>query len=135
VFAFEPDNRNFSLLEQNIKKNKCGNVVAIQKAVSNETGKSRVYRSKSNFGDHRTYAAWGEASPPSRLIEATSLDDFFSSGARTDFLKMDIQGAEYAAFVGMKRVLEENHDVILLLEFTPVLLQNPEFHPCSSYRT
>ena len=129
VFAFEPDNRNFSLLDQNIKKNECGNVVAIQKAVSDETGKLRLYRSKSNFGDHRTYAAWGEASPPSRLIEATSLDDFFSSGVRIDFLKMDIQGAEYAAFVGMKRVLQENHDIILLLEFTPVLLSEAGASP------
>jgi FkbM family methyltransferase len=129
VFAFEPDDRNFSLLEQNINENKCGNVVAIRKAVSDTTGRLRLYPSKSNFGDHRTYAAWGEASPPSRLIEATALDDFFSSGARIDFVKVDIQGAEYVAFAGMKRVLQENHDIILLLEFTPVLLSEAGASP------
>jgi hypothetical protein len=46
VFAFEPEPTNFSLLEKNVEINGYKNVVLIQKAVSNETGKIRLYLSK-----------------------------------------------------------------------------------------
>jgi len=34
-------------------------------------------------------------------------------------MKMDIEGAEYAALQGMKWVLKENHDIKIISEFWP----------------
>ncbi len=52
-----------------------------------------------------------------------ALDDYFKSGQRVDLIKMDFQGFEFHALRGAKRVLEENPDIRLLLEFWPLALK------------
>lgn len=52
-------------------------------------------------------------------VEGVSLDSYFSSGTRIDFIKMDVQGAEYFALQGMERILRENSNVLLMIEFWP----------------
>lgn len=123
VFAFEPDSRNFALLEKNIKENRCTNVVSVRKAVTSRSGNLRLYLSKSNLGAHRVFQSPTEEQRTSRVIESVSLDEFFPRGSRVDFLKMDIEGAEYSAFQGMRRLLEENSRIIVLCEFSPYLLK------------
>ena len=52
------------------------------------------------------------------------------NGGQVDFIKLDIQGFEYEAFLGMKRTLENNPNVKILSEFWPHGLKaagrNPE---------
>jgi FkbM family methyltransferase len=125
VFAFEPDPRNFKLLNRNVALNQCRNVVAENKAISDGPQEIQLYRSPSNFGDHRTYAvradALNQGNQRSRIsVSATSLDDYFREApARIDFIKMDVQGAENAALLGMKRLLTENQQVVLMTEYWP----------------
>jgi len=131
VFAFEPDRRNFALLRKNIKRNRCQNVIPLRKAVTSKNGSLRLYLSKSNLGGHRVFEPHGEDIWPSRIIESISLDEFFPNGSRVDFLKMDIEGAEYSAFCGMRRVLEQNPHVVILCEFSPYLLRQSGIAPLS----
>lgn len=53
VFVFEPAPTNFSFLKKNVEINSYKNVVLVQKAVSNKTGKLKLYLSEDNIGDHR----------------------------------------------------------------------------------
>jgi len=126
VFAFEPDPGNFAFLQKNIDANNCANVVASQKAVAAATQRLRLYRSEDNFGDHRIYEPKDETlhrQGKTRLaidIDAISLDDYFAlNPTHVDFLKMDIQGAEYEAFIGMRKLLGQNPDITILTEFWP----------------
>ena len=48
-----------------------------------------------------------------------ALEDYFKPGERVDLIKIDIQGFELHALRGAKRVIQENPEIKLLLEFWP----------------
>jgi hypothetical protein len=52
-----------------------------------------------------------------------ALDDYFKAGERVDLVKIDVQGYELHALRGAKRVLQENLEIKLLLEFWPYALE------------
>jgi FkbM family methyltransferase len=52
-------------------------------------------------------------------VRAVTLDAYFPPGTKIDVLKMDIEGAELAAFQGARRLLSENPDISVIAEFTP----------------
>jgi len=117
IFAFEPAPTNFSLLKKNVEINSYKNVVLVQKAVSNKTGKLKLYLSEDNMGDHRIYNSYDNRE--SIEIEAVRLDDYFKNyRAGINFIKMDIQGAEYGAIQGMLNLLKENN-LKIIMEFWP----------------
>lgn len=122
VFAFEPEPTNFALLKRNVEINGYKNVILVQKAVSNKTGKVKLYLSERNLGDHRIYNS--QDGRQSIEIEAIRLDDYFKDyNGKIDFIKMDVQGSEGGVFQGGSRVLKKNKDVKVVTEFWPVGLK------------
>ena len=125
VFAFEPDPKNFRLLQKNVETNRCKNVQLEPKAIMEACKPLTLHLSKINFGDHRVYASnddavYNHGAQRSEVqVEGITLDGYLPAGSRVDFVKMDIQGAEYFAMQGMKRVLLENYDVLCVMEFWP----------------
>jgi FkbM family methyltransferase len=123
VFAFEPSPRNFRLLRKNVETNRCQNVQLEAKAIMAACKPLTLHLSNINFGDHRVYAShddatYNQGAPRSEVqVEGITLDSYFPSGVRVDLVKMDVQGAEYFALQGMKRVLLENHDILCVMEF------------------
>ena len=121
VFAFEPDPTNFSLLKKNVEINGYKNVELVQKAVSNKTGKIKLYLCEDNKGDHRIYNS--HDGRQSIEIEAIRLDDYFKNyNGAVDFIKMDIQGAEGGAIQGMFNLLKKNN-VKIITEFWSIGLK------------
>lgn len=127
VFAFEPDPTNFSLLKKNVEINDYKNVVLVQKAVSNKTGKGKLYISEDNLGAHTIYNSndnrqWIE-------IEVIRLDDYFKNyNGKIDFIKIDIEGAEYEAIQGMRNLLKRNN-VTIVTEFNTFALKRSIIQP------
>ncbi|MCI0329535.1 MAG: FkbM family methyltransferase [candidate division Zixibacteria bacterium] len=118
VFAFEPDESNAALLEKNVEINGYRNVCIVKKAVSDKTEKNRLYLSKENFGDHRIYDSGDRRQ--SIEIETVRLDDLFKNRSpKIDFIKMDIQGAEGGALLGMSELLKTSKNLKILSEFWP----------------
>jgi FkbM family methyltransferase len=115
VHSFEPSPENFRHLSAAVAG--LPNIRANELAVSDKTGRSLLYVSDKLNVDHHTYPAEGE-SRKTIPIKST-LDDYFAAGSRVDLIKMDIQGFELHALRGAKRLLQENRDIKLLLEFWP----------------
>jgi FkbM family methyltransferase len=128
VFAFEPDPTNYALLQKNVDLNGYTNVILVQKAVSNRTGKIKLYLCDDNKADNRIYNS--HDGRQSTEIEAIRLDDYFKDyDGGVDFIKMDIQGAEGGAIQGMLDLIEKNRNVKITAEFWPVGLKRFGIEP------
>ncbi|OGM22849.1 hypothetical protein A2961_01665 [Candidatus Woesebacteria bacterium RIFCSPLOWO2_01_FULL_39_21] len=128
VFAFEPDPTNFAILKKNIEINGYKNVVLINKAVSNITGGLKLFLCEDNKGDHRIYDS--KDGRKSIEIESVRIDDYFKNlNNKINFIKMDIQGAEYDALKGMCRFLNRNKNVKIITEFCPIGLKRSGVKP------
>jgi FkbM family methyltransferase len=122
VIAFEPDPDNCSILKRNVRINGYRNVVIEQQAVGDVSGKVTLYRSLTNLGDHRIYAS--EEQRPEINVDCVRLEDYFRLTAkRISFIKMDIQGAEYAAVEGGGSLWKANPDLLMIVEFWPFGLE------------
>ena len=121
VYAFEPEQNNYRLLKKNIQINRAKNIFAIRKAVSDNISEGRIYINKWNRGDHRIYDSGDNRL--SMPVETLTLDQFMEDKGRVDFIKLDIQGAEYSALVGMERTIDKNENLILVAEFSPYHLK------------
>src|SRR5438046_6173778 len=120
VHSFEPSPDNFRRLSAATRD--LSNVRLTQAAVGERSGECKLYVSDKLNVDHRAYKADGDSrrAVPTEMI---ALDDYFKPGQRVDLIKMDIQGYELHALRGTQRVLRENRDIDLLLEFWPVGLE------------
>jgi FkbM family methyltransferase len=116
VHSFEPSPDNFKRLRAATRR--LPNVRLSQAAVGEHSGNSELYLSDKLNVDHRAYMADGD-SRRTVPIEMVALDDYFKPGERVDLIKMDIQGYELHALRGANRVLEDNPDIKLLVEFWP----------------
>jgi len=116
VHSFEPSPENFGRLHAALSQ--FSNVRLNQLAVSDKMGDGMLYVSEELNVDHRAYPIEGETRR-TLCIRSTTLDDYFKPGERVDFIKIDVQGYELHVLRGAKRVMQENPDIKLLLEFWP----------------
>jgi len=121
VLAFEPDPENFRLLAKSSAGSPHANITCRQAAATDKTGAMKLYISHENRGDHRVYD--GGEGRDFVDIEAVSIDEVLGPGGRADFIKMDIQGAEYPALLGMERTIKNSPQFTMLCEFTPTLIR------------
>jgi FkbM family methyltransferase len=120
VFAFEPEQNNFQLLKKNIEVNGYKNVTIEQKAVTNKTCKLKMYLSNSPK-DHRIYDPKDDRD--SIEIDGIALDDYFKDlDQEINFVKSNVQGADFGVFQGMLSLVEKSN-IIMALEFSPALLK------------
>jgi FkbM family methyltransferase len=116
VHSFEPSPENFKHLQSATRK--LANVRLSQAALGECSGRAKLYLSDKLNVDHRTYMT-EEESRHTVPIDIIALDDYFKLGQRVDLIKMDIQGYELHGLRGASRVLADNSDLKLLVEFWP----------------
>jgi FkbM family methyltransferase len=133
VYSFEPEPKNYSYLIKNIKLNNYDNVIAIQKAVSNKIGKTKLYICSYDAGHHTINQIEGiKAYRPEAIInekdfveiETVTLDEFFKDKEDLiDVIKIDVEGAEVLTLAGMDRILKVNKKLKMFIEFFPLLIR------------
>jgi FkbM family methyltransferase len=96
VICYEPNPRNFELLQKNIAINALNNVKAFQQAVSDARGIKGLWVSEKKSYGHTFYPSNGRSFVNAIDVESVTLADVFSSNGldRIDFLKMHCEGAE-----------------------------------------
>ena len=129
VFAFEPDPRNLKLLRRNIQENDYKNVIIADKAVSDVNGSCTLYSSQKKFGANRIFESKKNQTHDFIPIksETICLDDYFEKQnllKKIDFIKIDVEGSEFRAFNGMKKILELNNNLKIFTEIAPSLLED-----------
>jgi FkbM family methyltransferase len=59
-----------------------------------------------------------EVSAEVMRVKTVMLDSLFASGSRVDLIQIDAEGAEPGIYEGMKRLISENHELDLILEWS-----------------
>lgn len=89
IVAFEPDEDNFRLLQKNIRQNNLQDVVLRQEAVWISDGHIS-FSARGSEASHITNEAL-----PEEQVRCVRLRNYLAQQADVDFLKMDIEGAEW----------------------------------------
>lgn len=122
VYSFEPNPANFSLIKKSVGINKFKNVVLLCKAVSSNVRKTKLYLSGKYSGSNSIYKFNGEQCQFVD-VETICLDNYFPKDKKINFIKIDVEGAEYEAILGMQKLIRKNHNIKIITEFNPIALR------------
>jgi FkbM family methyltransferase len=114
VYAFEPAPDNFLFLKRNVGS--LANVNIYHSAVGDQDGNVDLYVSDDLNVDHRTYHVYGRKNKLN--VDCVRIDSMFFD-KKINFIKMDIQGYEYAALCGMKKTISSPACRFVLMELWP----------------
>ena len=124
IVVFEPGQNNLPYLRENVAA--AGNVEIVEAAVSDRNGEATFYvegltgQNNSLLGDYARFAenrqrAFSKVSYQEQQVQTVRLDDFVQRrGLHVDLIKIDIEGAEYLALSGAKKLLAEQRPMLMV---------------------
>ena len=137
VICFEPDPHAYKYLRWNIDLNELHNVSSYSIALSNETSIQRMSSLGGNLGDSMASllmgstwrSAWQQLKPnnsgESNAVDVLAIkwDEFInlSKIEKIDFLKIDIEGGEFALLPSMRDYLSLYKPIVYLSTHAPYL--------------
>ncbi len=126
VVALEANPATYDLLVMNIALNSASNCRAINIAASDKEEHIEFLLNRANSGGSKRvpkvykYAYYYDK-PKNISVKAVPLDEYLA-GERFDIVVMDIEGSEYFALRGMKKILSRCQ--LLMVEFLPQHLKD-----------
>ncbi|MDF2551510.1 MAG: hypothetical protein K0R77_785 [Chryseobacterium sp.] len=115
IYAFEAFPPNYNQFKENISLNKFENIIAENKAISSQNSTIEIlYNEKDN--NIGMASAFLKDFTSKEVVESTTLDQYSVDHHinRIDLIKIDIEGGEYDALLGMTRILTEIKPQILI---------------------
>lgn len=126
IIAFEPHPELLGILRLNAWGLNPG-VEVLPVALGDANGTVSVASAPHNYGDTRV-SAGGEA--PATMVAAVARMDDMIKGT-VDVVKVDVQGYEPEVLRGMQRIIRENPQIIMIVEFWPAALDARGIVPAS----
>jgi FkbM family methyltransferase len=127
VHSFEPSPNTFRVLQQNVRANGLTRVELHQVALLDKDCEVPFYQIEGMCGWNNLFAGSDEGTAVP--VKATTLDEALPQGGRIDIVKIDAEGAEPLIWRGMRRVLAENPQIRILIEFAPIHLRRAGSQP------
>ncbi|MBF2020931.1 MAG: FkbM family methyltransferase [Hydrococcus sp. C42_A2020_068] len=115
VYAFEPVPENADIIRHNVKLNNFSNVIILEKAVSDSTGKGKLLLAEHPGGHTLSTGGMPPDLKGSTTVELVSIDDLVAQKTITppSVIKIDVEGAELDVLRGMFRTLEEFKPILI----------------------
>jgi len=115
VVAFEAFSSNFKQFKNNISINNFKNIISENKAISNQNSTIEILY---NEKDHNIgmASAFLKDFTSREIVESTTLDEYASihNISKIDLIKIDIEGGEYHAILGMTKILSERKPQVIM---------------------
>lgn len=124
VIAFEPDPSNFALLKKNTAH--LSNVTAINAAMTEHKGPIDFYHIVDSTGCHTTIPS--DAPAEKFTVEGIPIDSL-SPDINPDIIKIDIEGGEPHALLGMTALLTSPRPLRIVMELNPEALARGGTNP------
>ncbi len=116
VFTFEAEPNNYNDLLSNIKLNGIQNIFPNNVAVTNENKKLSFFLGEGkNSGIHSTIYN-DSLSQKEIQVNGITIDSFIEEKniSKVDLIKIDIEGAEMNALIGMKKLLVRDQPILII---------------------
>jgi FkbM family methyltransferase len=123
VVAIEADPENFEMLNSNIKLNQLTNVIPLNYAVYSKETKIKLYlpSGESGFTKYNTIMPnWINTQEKFVEVNANTLDYLLQLNEirqeEVNWIKIDVEGAEFEVLKGATNVLSKSKDIAILME-------------------
>jgi FkbM family methyltransferase len=117
VIAFEPVDFVFQALKRNIEQNQASHVEAVNAGLSDENREAEIFiPDNANLGSSSLEMTEGQGEK--FRIRTLVGDQYLAArhAGKIDFIKMDVEGHEAAALMGLRKTIE-THQPLLLIEY------------------
>lgn len=127
VLALEPSPRVASLLQRTVALNGLSGAVTVETCAAGDKDGVAQF----SLSPQTTHSS---LIPPDDADEAIEvplrrLDDLVAPGRRVDLIKVDVEGAELQVWRGMQRVVADNPELAVVLEYGPAHLRRAGVTP------
>src|SRR5919106_2920587 len=123
VVAIEAHPGNFEMLNRNIKLNQLTNVIPLNYAVYSKETKVKLYLPEEESGHtiYNTMMVLDRAKANEKFVEvnANTLDNLLQENGieqQLNWIKIDVEGAEFEVLKGSADILSNSKDIALLIE-------------------
>lgn len=131
IIAIEPDRRPYKALSKSIERNGLSNMVQLYQLIAGDREtKETLFVNARSSADNRSHEV---KSSPIRIrekysVSCTTIDTLLTNISvpfNSKFIiKMDIQGNEPRAFMGMSKILVQSEGFIVFFEHCPYLIES-----------
>ncbi len=134
VIAIEAHPANYDILKRNIALNKLSNVIALNYAVHSRKIMVKLYEpgQEEGFTIYNTIMSDRTTLNNQKYIEvkADTLDSLLLENGikEVNWIKIDVEGAEYEVLMGATSMLSSNKDISLLIEIHNLGHKNKNFY-------